>query len=471
MMAEPVSKTAVARRISSIVVGNRLRALDEAKVVAFMDSIRRDGLRTPITCFGDRDDEQVKLSAGGHRLEACRRLGMETILCFHEAGDDFDCELWEIDENLIRSDLTPADRALFTHRRKEIYLIKFPETARGVAGGKARQSSASDKLSFAQSTAEATGQSRKTVERDASRGASISAAALQMLRGTRHDKGVTLDQLKRLETAQAQEEFARALLAADKAVTLDAKTIRTANLRHSRDVRISLVNFIADRGTRVAGEMPRAAYPILYADPPWQQEAWSDETGQDKGLKYPSMPLDEIKALCAGDKSPATASAECFLWVPANRLRDGMDVLEAWGFTYVSGMVWDKIDIGTGRHVRDRHEHLLIGKRGPISLAPVPGENPPSLHAEKKSEHSRKPVWFAEQIERQWPALRKLELFNRRESLVEGDIRLNGKWDFWGFEAAGESGQIADDDLSLGSADTTSHKGSGVAGTGHEVLV
>lgn len=215
-----------------------------------------------------------------------------------------------------------------------------------------------------------------------------------------------------------------------------AKAIRTADMRKSRDVRMGIVSAISERGRRVAGEMPRAAYPILYADPPWQQQAWSDETGQDRGLKYPAMPLDEIKALCAGERSPATSSAECHLWTPANRVHHGIEVLREWGFEFVTCQVWDKIDIGMGRHVRDRHEMLLIGKRGTLSLAPLPGQNPPSLYAERATEHSRKPVWFAEQIERQWPGLRKLELFNRRESLREGDVRLNGMWDFWGFEAA-----------------------------------
>ena len=215
-----------------------------------------------------------------------------------------------------------------------------------------------------------------------------------------------------------------------------AKAIRTEQMRVSRETRVGLVAAISAHGKRVAGEMPRAAFPVIYADPPWQQEAWSDETGQDKGLKYPAMSLDEIKALCAGDKSPATASAECFLWVPANRVHHGIEVLEAWGFTYVTCMVWDKVEPGMGRHVRDCHELLLIGKRGPISIAPVPGENPLSLYSERKTEHSRKPVWFAEQIERQFKGLKKLELFNRRESLAAGDVRLNGDWEFWGFEAA-----------------------------------
>ncbi len=438
-MSEPQSKTAVARPIASIITGNRLRRVDEAKVASFMDSIGRDGLRMPITVFGDEAAPTAMLSAGGHRLEACRRLGSETILCFHEAGDAYDCALWEIDENLIRSDLSASERALFTARRKEIYLVKFPETAVGAnQHSRVRKNcEGSAPARFSAATAEATGQKERTVQLDAERGAKISQAALQMLAGSRHDKGVTLDHLKKLATPEAQEGYARQLLAGDRAVAAESKVIRTATMRRSRDVRLGLLNVIADRGSRVAGELPRAAYPILYADPPWQQEAWSDETGQDKGLKYPSMPLDDIKALCAGDRSPATSSAECFLWVPANRLHHGIEVLTAWGFEYVSGMVWDKIDIGMGRHVRDRHEHLLIGKRGKVSIAPLPGDNPPSLYAERKTAHSRKPAWFAEQIDRQWPELRKLELFNRRESLVEGDVRLNGKWDFWGFEAAG----------------------------------
>lgn len=215
------------------------------------------------------------------------------------------------------------------------------------------------------------------------------------------------------------------------------KVIRTAEMRKSRETRLGLVAAISAHGRRVAGEMPRAAYPVIYADPPWQQEAYSDETGQDRGLKYPTMSLDEIKALCAGDKSPATSSAECHLWTPANRTHHGIEVLNAWGFEFTTCQVWDKIDIGMGRRVRDRHEMLLIGKRGKLSFSPLPGENPPSLYAERKTEHSRKPVWFAEQIERQFPGVRKLELFNRRESLREGDVRLNGFWDFWGFEAAG----------------------------------
>jgi N6-adenosine-specific RNA methylase IME4/ParB-like chromosome segregation protein Spo0J len=212
----------------------------------------------------------------------------------------------------------------------------------------------------------------------------------------------------------------------------DAANVGEAKTR--RQVKTGIINAIADRGRMTAGELPRAAFPVGYADPPWEQQAWSDETGQDKGLMYPAMPLDEIKALCAGEASPFTADAILYLWVTTNRLDDGIDVLRAWGFDFVSAITWDKVQIGMGRWVRDRTEHLLIGKRGNFPGL-IPGTQTESLYAEPRTTHSRKPIWFAEQIDRLFPDMRKLELFQRRESLAEGDVRLNGQWSFWGFEA------------------------------------
>lgn len=429
------------RPIASIIIGNRLRTLNEEKVAALMLSIPEHGLRNPISVYGLQSDEFVDLSAGAHRLEAMRRLGRETVPCVHYQGDALDRELWEIDENLIRSDLTPADRALFVFRRKEIYLLKHPETANGGDRRSDRQLGelkASEAKRFTSATAEATGQSERSIQRDAERGEKVCERALRMISATPLNTGTTLDRLKRLEPEQ-QIAWIEGALADRRETEAKAKQFRTEKMQMSRTIRSDIVKAIADKGTAVAGKMPRAAFPIGYADPPWQQEAWSDETGQDKGLMYPSMPLDEIKELCAGDKSPFTPDAVVALWVPMNRIDDGIDVLKAWGFEYVTAIVWDKVDIGTGRWVRDRAEILLIGKRGNISLAPEMGTQPVSLYSEKKTGHSRKPVWFAEQIDRLWPDLPKIELFQRKESLAEGDIRLSGKWSFWGFEASAES--------------------------------
>ncbi len=443
-VAIPIRKIAVMRDPQTIDAGDRLRDLDEKTILALMDSFKNHGQQSPIIVYGKETDVAVRLGAGGHRLETCRRLGIH-VLCFHNDGDELDRQLCEIDENLIRADLTPSDRALFLARRKEIYLVKHPETAHG--GERASRQigdlNSGGSKRFTAATAEATGQRERTVQRDIERGEKISAKAILTIRGTRHDKGVTLDQMKRLETHEAQERFARGLIDADKAIAAESKQIRTMQQASNRESRMRMVSLIAEHGRKAGEDMPRAAYPIGYADPPWEQEAWSDETGQDKGLRYPSMTVDDIKALCAGEKSPFTRDAVLLLWVTANRLPDGLAVLEAWGFQFVTSLVWDKVNIGMGRWSRDRHESLLIGKRGSLSLAPLMGTQPPSLYSEPKTEHSRKPVWYAEQIDRLWPDIRKLELFQRKDSLAEGDVRLNGTWDFWGNQAGTPEGGAA----------------------------
>lgn len=447
-----------ALRVDQIEVGHRLRTLDMDKVAALKASIEEMGLRTPISVTGLPSEaplQMYRLSAGAHRLEAMRQLGREYIAAIVRDEDDLDAELWEIDENLCRAELTPADRALFVFRRKEIYLLKHPETANGGDRKSDRQVGelkASDSKRFTAATSEATGQSERAVQRDAERGEKISDKALRMLRGTRHDKGTVLDRLKSLRE-QEQEVYVKALFEADKAREAEANAIRTDKMATKRAIRTGIINAIASHGKVVAGEMPRAAFAVGYADPPWEQEAWSDVTGQDKGLKYPPMPLDEIKALCAGDRSPFTPDAILFLWVTTNRLDDGIDVLKAWGFSFVSAITWDKQQIGMGRWVRDRTEHLLIGKRGDFPGL-VMGTQTESLYSEQKSEHSRKPVWFAEQIDRLFPDMRKLELFQRKASLGDGDIRLNGQWDFWGFEA----GAVDDDGGEVNASPSTHAK-------------
>lgn len=78
--------------------------------------------------------------------------------------------------------------------------------------------------------------------------------------------------------------------------------------------------------------------------------------------------------------------------------------MAAWGFTYVHHWIWDKEVAGTGYWGRDRHELLLIGRRGdPVS--PLPGSQPETVYRERKGRHSAKPDYFAEQIERLYPAM------------------------------------------------------------------
>lgn len=95
--------------IASIVVGERLRALDMAAVETLAESIDAIGLRTPITLR--RDGDSLMLVAGAHRLEAARRLGWEYVDAdIVENWTALEARRWEIAENLHRADLTALQR-------------------------------------------------------------------------------------------------------------------------------------------------------------------------------------------------------------------------------------------------------------------------------------------------------------------------------------------------------------------------
>lgn len=222
----------------------------------------------------------------------------------------------------------------------------------------------------------------------------------------------------------------------DRKTYLDgAKAIRTEQLKDRRATRLDLMREIAERAPKGdAGQLPRAAFPVIYCDPPWKNHVRSEKTGNDRAYPYPVMEEDEIIQLCVGDASPALPDAVLFFWVTANRVDLGLRVLHAWGFQYKSQMIWDKMVAGTGRWVRDRHEVLLIATRGNMP-APIPGTQCESIISEKKGDHSVKPVGFAEMIQRFYPGVPKLEMFQKASSLVHGDVRLNGEWKFWGFES------------------------------------
>jgi ParB/RepB/Spo0J family partition protein len=119
--------------LSSISISSRLRALRQEKVDALAGSMRDRGLINPITVR--RQDGGHRLIAGHHRLEAARKLGSQSIPAIVLKGlDAVDAELVEIDENLVRADLTAAEQAAHHARRKDLYQQRYPETKSGQTG-------------------------------------------------------------------------------------------------------------------------------------------------------------------------------------------------------------------------------------------------------------------------------------------------------------------------------------------------
>lgn len=173
-----------------------------------------------------------------------------------------------------------------------------------------------------------------------------------------------------------------------------------------RAERVERLNALASGNAPLA---PPQRYPVLYADPPWQYEhVKTDNRSLDN--QYPTMALDEICALPVADA--VTPDAILFLWATSPKLAEAMRVLNAWGFTYRTSMVWVKDQIGMGYYARQQHEFLLIATKGEPPV-PLPEARPASVVNAPRTAHSAKPPIFAELIERMYPDLPKAELFAR----------------------------------------------------------
>jgi len=167
-----------------IIVSERLRAVDEAWVEAIAASIEQKGQDTPIQVRRNGGGK-LHLVAGGHRLEACRQIGVnvraEIIEC-----TQLEARLIEIDENLFRRELGALDRAVFLAERKAVYEEMYPETGHGKTPGNQHsgQNRETDILSFSQSTADHVGLSSRSIERAINIATNIPVDVRQRLVGT-----------------------------------------------------------------------------------------------------------------------------------------------------------------------------------------------------------------------------------------------------------------------------------------------
>jgi N6-adenosine-specific RNA methylase IME4 len=152
--------------------------------------------------------------------------------------------------------------------------------------------------------------------------------------------------------------------------------------------------------------LPVGPFELVYADPPWKLgNAVGDRAPENH---FPTMELAEIVAL----QPPVAADAILYLWAVNMLLPEALQLIEAWGFRYITNLVWVKPSIGLGNWARHRHELLLAGRRGAFS-PPDPDLRPGSVIEAPRGRHSQKPAEVYELLEHAHPLASKLELFAR----------------------------------------------------------
>lgn len=168
-------------------------------------------------------------------------------------------------------------------------------------------------------------------------------------------------------------------------------------------------------------------YRTILADPPWNQ------TGGGKIVRgaqkhYPVMKSRDIKELMVQTlEGRVEDDAHCYIWVTGNQLPDGLDIMAALGFRYITNLCWAKTSFGLGQYFRGQHELVLFGVRGKPAGVMTEHRDISSLLGRgtlPKARHSQKPEEMYELVERRSRGP-YLEMFARRPRTG---------WDCWGNE-------------------------------------
>ena len=172
---------------------------------------------------------------------------------------------------------------------------------------------------------------------------------------------------------------------------------------------------------------PIPKFKCIVADPPWSKNQVSGSANNYGGAinHYPLMSLERIREMPVAEL--ADEDAHLWLWVTNSNIDEGLEVIRAWGFRYITMFHWIKPKMGVGNYLRNASETCLFAVRGKL---------PPKCRTQigwfigYPTAHSEKPREITSVVERVSPGP-YLELFCRRRPASAG------KWYCWGNETEG----------------------------------
>lgn len=381
--------------------------MQEQEFAELKEDIRINGLQMPILIFAD------KVVDGCHRLRACIELGIIPRFEEIQAANE---SIWQavVSINLHRRHLTEGQRALIAARLTNSAIGSNQHTAGAVSQSKVAADLGISVDSVSRGKKVLQHGIPELVEAVSSGRLNITSAAKLAELAKEDQSQLNFDDIKAIQDA--------------------SKAINKAKFETRRQERLQAIE--AKRANNKPLTSALGNFGVIYADPPW------DYLGT--AVPYPVMSLQEIcdmpiDSICAED-------AVLFMWCSNSLLPDALKVVEAWGFTFKTSMVWDKGVAGQGAYCRQMHETLLIGTKGAVPEVPF-SARPVSVLKYPRLEHSRKPPEVCDLIDAMYPELFKAELFAR--GAVSQGFGGSPAWVGWGNEC-----DYAPPDAATAEADT-----------------
>jgi N6-adenosine-specific RNA methylase IME4/ParB-like chromosome segregation protein Spo0J len=351
------------------------------------ESIKQKGILEPIVI---KDDNTIL--SGHRRWLAAKSIGLDKVPCRTISFND------DLDELESLIEFNRQREKTFTQRMKEAERLKIIESERA----KIRQVAELKQYKNTENTVSATLRERKEEENN---GKTSNAVAEKVgMKARTYEKAAKVWE-KAKEGDEKAKELIKKVDSGDISINKAYKDIRTHEKRES--VKIKPPNPIDATET----------YNVILCDPPWKYQ-FSETNTREIENHYPTMTHDELKNL----SFPAMDNSVLLMWATAPKLKEAIELMDSWGFTYRTCAMWDKEMIGMGYWFRGQHEILLVGVKGSFS-PPLPENRYSSVIREKRTKHSKKPECVYDMIEKMFPNGIYLEIFAR-------EAREN--WKSWG---------------------------------------
>lgn len=372
-------------------------SLSEEEYEQLESSICNEGLRDPICLCNEY------IIDGHNRYKICNKNNIEIKTREIKLRED-EIKSWVLRNQLSRRNLTPQQLSIL---RGKLY-----NESKQSHGGQIRGSGHFDHSKTSKELKEKFNVGEKTIRRDAS-----FVNDLNVIKNIdeKFEKNIESENIK--ATKNEINQLSRQPKEKAKKIINKVKDDSISISQATREV-------VAKELESKPLKPTEKKYQVIYSDPPWDYNSSVPQKYGDVGKHYPSMSQEDLCNMPVSEI--ADKNCVLFLWVTSPKLKEGLEVIERWGFEYKTSFVWDKVKNNIGYYNSVRHEFLLIAGKG----SSTPTMRKKKLYdsvvsIERSDKHSEKPEEFRKIIEELYPYTQKIELFARKQ--VEG-------WDSFGNE-------------------------------------
>lgn len=334
--------------------------------------IREGGATSPLQAWGDL------LLDGHNRYEIClkHKLPFTVSTVAGISGRD-DAKAWIITNQFGRRNLTPFVRAELALKLEPLIATK----------AKAQQ------IRKPESVSQKSVKQKIDTQKEVAKAAKVS-----------HD---TIHKVKKI-AAKAPDPVKQKLRAGETSINAAYTEIVRAEREEKREERRKEN---AAKISRVGNPVAAGAkFATIVIDPPWD---WGDEGDVNQMGRakpdYATMSIEKLRELPV--EKLADDDAHIYLWITNRSMPKGFELLEKWGFRYVTMLTWPKPSFGMGNYFRGQTEHVLFGVRGSQQLKRKDASTLLPAWSRGK-QHSSKPGEFFEFVESCSPGP-FIEMFSR----------------------------------------------------------